>query len=476
MTSSAVATQRTNSAAPIGPSIAGPARSQMGALPPKVHAAPAHAGNNLSGVPARTRALGEFPHRQALESAFQRPIPGSAVVDSEGCEGRGATAFTDRSTTHFASEAPPLRVAAHEAAHLMQHSGESRDANLGPERHAESVARSVESREPVAHLFAAPGARVEPRVRNYTEVDVTSQKPDEWDAKKPLRVADDGQMALGEDANWNHDLWAETGLVGKANSALATKKSVIRLKTDAGTLKGKAPGDGSARTLNKVVPENQSNGTSGDSMQIWADCGKCGRDVIGAGEGTGGGRTTADYKKVNRPWYTQIPLLGPLLGLIFGGAKTEEKQTAASEPDDMKYEIYNDKLGGTGDEGFKKYQALSPAEKEKFDRETGINKFATPKAGEGFTMSSGGADIAPPGSFTWNFHWAGVVMDSGDDRVTLENYNYIDPASNPLQNAEWTYQMYGPAGKTGQTFYEQHKASKQHGDEPTALRVEKSNP
>ncbi len=422
-----------------------------------------------SSASGQSHELLTYPHAQLLEPAFHGNIPGSAVVDGEGCARRAVPAFTDRTITHFASPNPSLRVAAHEAVHLLQHAGASRDAYMGAERHAETVSQSVVRGASVAHLLGRAGAAVEPAIRFYTEVKVPQQTPDEWNAGKTVRVADDGHMAVGQSEGPNHSFWAEPDLIANSNSTLASKKSVIRLKTDAGTLKGKAPHDGTERTLARVLPENQSNNTSGETMEIWADCGKCGRDVMGAGEGSGGGRMTAKYRDVHRPWYSKIPILGPLLSLIFGGPKEQTKTTAASSPKGMKEEIFNQKLGGTDDKGLKKYQAMSAAEKESFDKETGINRYAAPATGEGFTMSSGGDPV--PGNMTWNFHWAGVVATSGPDRVTLENYSISVPSA---KNAEWEFQMYGPANKQGQTFYEQHKASGQHGDAPTALPVEKT--
>jgi hypothetical protein len=55
--------------------------------------------------------------------------------------------------------------------------------------------------------------------------------------------------------------------------------------------------------------------------------------------------------------------------------------------------------------------------------------------------------------------------------VTLENFATGDPDE---KNTEWDFQMYGSAAKAGQTFFEQHKATKQHGQEPTAMVVQKN--
>jgi hypothetical protein len=418
----------------------------------------------------KAHPLGSFPHANVIESSFGFPIPGSAFVDSQSCSLMGIPAYTSNGATYFATADPPLRVAAHEATHLFQHAGATADVGLGPELHAETVATRVSRQEQVGRLFGRAGHTVVPDVRPFTLIKEAAQEADKWEAGEDLKVADDGNMAAGANIDpHNHDLWAQPSLVSTSNGILVAKKSVIRLKTVGDPLKGPAPDRSGNRTLTRVVPENQANGTSGDAMKIWCDCGRAGRDVMGAGEGTGKNneQMTADYTKIDRPWYASIPILGRLLSWIFGGEKKEKKQTSASSPAGMKNEIFNEKLGGTGTEGMEKYEHMSPDDKKEFDKETGINRYAAPGVGQGFTMSSGGADL--PGNTTWNFHWAGVVMVSGGDRVTLENYATGDPDA---QNAEWDFGLYGPPSKTGQTFYDEHKATGQHGTSPTAMQVE----
>ena len=421
-------------------------------------------GHDFSGV--RARAEQTYPHRLDIERGFGIPLPGEAVVDPEECGRRGVQAFTEELTTHFESRQPSLKTAAHEAAHLAQHAGWTGDANLGPERHADAVARSMVRSGSARDLIGSRGARVPAAVRPYSEIPPSRQSPTEWDAQMSLRVSSDGRMAVGQD-NTMHSFWAESALVANSNSTLASRKSVIRLNELPNKLTGTGPSGSGRHTLSKVSPENVANSSSGETMNIWADCGRSGRDVMGAGQGSGGGSMTAAFKKLEKPWYAKIPILGPLLGAIFGIPGPTRSETAASDPEEMKKEIFNEKLGGTGDEGLARYEALSVADKERFDQDTGINRFAAPTVGEGYTMSSGGAPI--PGNRTWNFHWGGVVMLSGDDRVTLENYAVGDPA---VKNSDWEFQMYG--FKAGQTFHEQHQATGQHGDSPTTLQVEKN--
>ncbi|MFP2926577.1 hypothetical protein ACLESO_15410, partial [Pyxidicoccus sp. 3LG] len=93
-------------------------------------------GFDFSRIPIHAQPSAAFPHRSEIERSFGATFPGRAVLDSEGCAQRGVRAFTENGTTHFASARPGLQVAAHEAAHLAQHAGLTRDAHLGPEGHA----------------------------------------------------------------------------------------------------------------------------------------------------------------------------------------------------------------------------------------------------------------------------------------------------------------------------------------------------
>jgi hypothetical protein len=140
----------------------------------------------------------------------------------------------------------------------------------------------------------------------------------------------------------------------------------------------------------------------------------------------------------------------------------------------MKKEIFESTLGHRSywfdsyEKGWDAYKSMDPAERDRFDRRTKINRYATPEPGEAWAMSSGGTPFA--GVSTWNFHWAAVVMASADDRVTLENYSVNRPME---QNTNWKFQMYGPQSKSGQTFHDQHLATRQHGDMPITMRVGK---
>jgi hypothetical protein len=115
------------------------------------------------------------------------------------------------------------------------------------------------------------------------------------------------------------------------------------------------------------------------------------------------------------------------------------------------------------------YNALSDSDRDSFDRKVGVNKYASPSVGSGYTISSGGDPY--PNKSTWNFHWGGVVMESDDrkDKIVLENYSVSDWDA---ENKKWDLQMYGTQ-KKGQTFHEQHKGTEQHGKAPTTMNIKK---
>src|SRR5207244_11067722 len=128
-----------------------------------------------------------------------------------------------------------------------------------------------------------------------TAVPVKAQGPSHWNARKPIRVSDDGKLAVREDEyEGGRRAWADAALVSAANGRLASIGSVLRLRSAGRTITGTAP-TGTKVTLPEVEPENTATGTKGASMELWADCGRSGRDVMGAGGGTGWGDMVAQF-------------------------------------------------------------------------------------------------------------------------------------------------------------------------------------
>lgn len=296
----------------------------------------------------------------------------------------------------------------------------------------------------------------------------------------------------------NHELYAEAGKAAISNSMLASVGSGIKLIEESTTF-NVAQGS-TVKTLRKVVPENVRNLTSGDTMKVSDDCGTSCSVVVGSDRRTAlhydaitktNARTMATtpslmkaeiMKKMLVKWLINASTSAPLkVEIVDTIVKAEAKQleiiaaraayaaatTAADK--ETKNDIYWAKVDEYGNIMMSFYNRMPEANREEVDKYLEINKFVNPNVGQGYTMSSGGANY--PGQSTWNFHWGGVVMKSSDQQDTITLENYAVPGN--VENDKWDFAMYGTAAKKGQTFHEQHQGTKQHGDRPTTMKIEK---
>ncbi len=142
-----------------------------------------------------------FPHRDRIAGALGS-LPGKAVHDPEGCAREGNVAFTKDDVAHFASAEPDLHVAAHEAAHLLQHAGATNDAGLGAEGHADAIATGIDEGDDVTDLVGDAGAGVTERQHGYWSsttrmVDAfNSVTPEKTRAKKERAYKPKGNLAV----------------------------------------------------------------------------------------------------------------------------------------------------------------------------------------------------------------------------------------------------------------------------------------
>ena len=422
---------------------------------------------------------------------------------AEACDalGGGTKAYSVGADLAF-KEAPDPWLAAHEATHYFQKmAGVSVPGNTGSvgdpyEKQADAVADRIVQGQSAADLL--------PDVSSFSggmsgADAVQCYKEKEDDNGNMVRISDDGAMAVEQytsewddgstQENGTHSFWALPELMSGFNKRLKGVGSVAELETLSDEESSYHDAFGDKRK--QVSATNHATGTSGDDLSIWADCGRSARDVMGAGKGEGGmkgGAMTAVYNKARKAGFFEK------MGNLFKTGSwdsdleiMEEKETKAYNPTAMKQEILTDLLGGTYKEAIAKYEGMSPKERQAFEQKAGINRYAAPEVGEGYTMASHGdaykavtdrdkafdarnnktGAMGPDGLVDeWNFHWAAVVAKSGGDTVSLENYATGVPEE---KNGDWEHQMYG--SKPGQTFWDQHKDTKQHGDDPFAFRV-----
>lgn len=232
-----------------------------------------------------------------------------------------------------------------------------------------------------------------------------------------------------------------------------------------------------------------SEGKKGDTMALWADCGRSSRTVMGT---DGAGKAPhAEFTVGKEEWQTKE------------GYEPERYSNAIYKkamPEFLKDATYKDHckegvhytgdpstwtpiLPKTADQAREQYWELGEDGRRVFDQFASINTAADPEVGGAYTMNTEynmpGSDVVreADGSprMRWNFHWGGVIMKDGDNNVTLENYavmfdetgdEAVDKANAEKAydwtNRGWNYQMYGTV-KEGQTFHEQHLETGTHG-------------
>lgn len=363
-----------------------------------------------------------YPHASAIQASIGTTIPGKAVLDPAACDERGVPAFTDGTVSTFASANPTLHVAAHEAAHVLQHAGTTRDSGMGAEGHAQAVADAVVAGGNARGLLGGQGSMVAPSIRNYTEVTVAEQATShEWTLGSDARVADTGEAVTSKTDR--RALYASPGLITSANAILRGKRSAVSLIAGTATLSGRAPDRSGVKNL--VAVTTQVTSQNGD--QNYADCGRMAREVQGAA-----GTDTSPRA-------------------VYADSSGHTQETAASSaPSQLRDDVLVAAgLGTTPSAARTAYLAMDATARDAFDRQHRINRYAAPGVGESFVSVRDDASTTQG----FNFHWGGVIIEAGGDRVTLENF--ARPGTNyDTQNALWYFDMYGPASKVGQTWHE----------------------
>lgn len=413
--------------------------------------APAGRGNAAAQDGLTAKGGGPWPVPQHMEEAFGADFSHITIRVGGEAAGMGAVAYTQGDEIVFQpgaydpSNMRSLEILGHELVHIFhQMRGQAGKGGLNTDPGLEAEADRLGA-------MAARGQKVSigqgqtPRGASNAPI---QRYAVQRSGRSTLRVSEDGRMAVREGYP-NHDLWADSSLIADAAAKLKANGSAITLEAGSGRQAVDKPDGSGMMGLTEVVPTNSRTQTSGDSMQHYADCGRSTRDVMG-GDGEKWGKVQATYNKDDGR----------------GGAARQET-AAGHRPGEFKREVFYDLIGSEA-----QYEALSADERRAFDEKAGINDFANPEVGEGFTMSSGGKPIAGYEDNTWNFHFAGLAMKSGGDFVTLENFSVSKP---DVSNTDWTFDMYGPAHKEGQTFHDQHTATNQHGESPTTLAVKSAS-
>ena len=381
--------------------------------------------------------------RTKMERAFNFDFSSVGVHEGPHVAVIGARAYTQGTNVHFApgqyqpDSAQGQELLGHELTHVVQQSqgrvqattqakGVAINDDSSLEREADQLGARA-ARGDIG-LFSASASAPRPGpvqasvVQRYTEVAVAAQTATSWHAGFDLRVADDGKTATSAVTSLK-ECYAVPGHIAQANRELHARGSGIELVEQSATLAGPAPEGGGRHTLKKVLPRiAASSGGTGTSQNSWADCGRMSREVMGHA-----GADQSPHAVVNG-----------------SGGHLQETATS-SGPATLRGNVLVDLgLGATPADALTAYQAMTPTAREAFDRQHGLNRHAAPSIGEAFSTEAANG---------FNFHWGGVVMQSGHDRVTLENF--YKGGTYDSQDTQWYFQTYGPPSKAGQTWHDQ---------------------
>ena len=428
-------------------------------------------GSDFSGVRVHTGSEAVQMNRELGAQAFTH---GQDIFFNQGKYNPGST--------------DGKLLLAHEMTHVVQQTGgvqPKRTISESGERHEVGADQMEEQSKGITvPLSWQPIERIstgELQVQRY----FLAQNPN--DPSDITRVSDDRSVAVKQEGYGSHKLWAAPGKAQHSSNQLRAVNSVIELvenKTDVIRVHDL---NNNRKNLVRVIPRNISNGTQGNGMIIWADCGRSARDVIGGENGTRGvyrdpASRTGQHKRTVETFDPEVIKWKVLENIL----RVYEQQLGQNLLDERRISRMKSRgyISALANYLLRIYNQLSPRTRENLDRRTGINRWANPVVGQAYTISSGGSpmrDINGNPIRTWNFHWAGVVMksDNGRDNVTLENYSVSDYDE---ANTNWIFQMYGLAqsaaedsSKQGQTFHEEHRDTGQHGETPTTLVVESNS-
>lgn len=426
-----------------------------------------------------------------LDSSLQKSKGGGKAMDSSTRSGMENSIGADFSK---------VKIHTNENAVQMNHSLSAKAFTHGNDVYFNKGQYNPKSSEG-KHLLAHELAHVVQQRGNKIQTNLIQRYFDASGSKgsaigHSYRISDDLTAAV-KVGYPNHDFYAKAGKAAIANAKLAAVGSGIELK-ETGTSFEVFKGS-NKKTLKKIEAKNKQNATSGDNMKLIDDCGKSCAVVVGSKRRTAlhtdamtglDAKTSATtpslmkaeiMKKLLNKWLTMSPTPSQKAAIDGTIAKADAKKleidaalvdlrAATTEADKkIKSKIYWKKVDQYGDIMMSYYNTASETKRDEIDKYLKINQYANPDVGQGFTMSSGGTNY--PGKSTWNFHWGGVIMKSDDqtDTITLENY----AVPGDVENKKWDFAMYGPASKEGQTFHEQHHDTKQHGDKPTTMAIEK---
>ncbi|NJK31933.1 MAG: DUF4157 domain-containing protein [Deltaproteobacteria bacterium] len=371
----------------------------------------------------------DLPYRDRLDpampSATSRVIPHTGPEARSACRDLGVEGFALGNHIAFDRSNPRLHVVAHELAHVDQHGSGSAET-----------------------------------VRFYTESKIRNTK---------YRISDNLDMAVAQNPTSTVGSQVAYGywdLVDRAAAKLDDLDSEVIMFTDPADRLPVGSPDLPVADLERIRIQPRSAVDDPDRQGLWpTDCRLAAHWVTGAIHtperlrvrvGQGGAHAIDDSEHpAIQAARVYISLYPDEVDMKRFNEFVKAAKAAESRRDS---EAYNASARAALDVAMEPYKMYSGDLAEEDAEAAGLDRHALPRLGEAYAILSAGQPIED--KLTWNYHFAGVIMTSGNDRMTLENYQaQVDLGDN------WKLQMYGT--REGQSFHEQHAATEGHGTTPT---------
>jgi len=294
-------------------------------------------------------------------------------------------------------------------------------------------------------------------------------------------------------------VYATKEKIDESNEKLENSGSFIHLEED-GLLRKKQRQDigelyslSTTPNLYKATPKWREQEDSGihkpvqqknkenEKLQLWQDCRKSSAAVMGSRDvdreieyevnnAIERIRRTEPGELLNELYTAMIPVF-----LLSNESYIQNVHRKDNSPEeDLKVIVKSkDQTSGKTNQRTKMYcrdayAAMPPDAQNAFDQQYGIGKYALPDVGEGYSIVTKWdvEGFETKSKNTFGYHWGGVIMQDGNDRLTLEQ------ASRGLENEitdNWELNLYGI--EEGQSFQEKQDKTRAFGNKHTTIRV-----
>ncbi len=266
------------------------------------------------------------------------------------------------------------------------------------------------------------------------------------------RLSDDGRLAVDDHTK---RAWAEEEMIRDGNAFHKNNYSKGKMVQAGGEVEVIAPETGKERTLREFHMRDRD---TDDELHTADDCGTACLQNLGSETRGSEDLVATYYSRWGSETYTDPTNYRGDDNRPGGSLSTTESLSGQIYIDLFEREF---DASYTREEALRAWARLGRRKRRRLSKKYGINEYAAPEMGQGVTIGSE-RDMpgARPGGY--NSHFGFALMRSGDDYISLEDYDDSDVA--------YYFKMYGPANKR-QSFAQERDNRTALGNKTTVMVV-----